>query len=319
MSSGCRAAIRWIAHLMEVAAYVCLMWIGYALDFDLPHEGEPAILLQWFIEWSKSCAHLVVYVSAGVVLVVRVLKWGLAESPPASRVIDRLVSTELDKLRSQCFEEISPSEPRDNNRVTLFKHVRWKWLVSPAKSALWPWGWGRGPSSGWLVVMHRSGHATQGSGSIFLAPDDAPNAEGVAGRAWRADGAVRVRKLPDLKEVRYIGYFRSIWLRLRERTRFTSGSVEAYAQAREKIRTYAKAGGVSAESVWKRIKHGKKNPTTILAVPVETTDNMRWGVLVLDSCNDVQPIDTDTREFRRAFNALEKRLASYGITTTREG
>jgi hypothetical protein len=38
----------------------------------------------------------------------------------------------------------------------------------------------------------RSGHTTQKTKTIFLAPDDAGNAEGVAGQVWASDQTIIV-------------------------------------------------------------------------------------------------------------------------------
>ena len=91
----------------------------------------------------------------------------------------------VDELRDKVFSDAG-SEYQHHHRVTLFKHVRWKFVLRR-----WPW-------SGWLFPVVRSGHTTQDSGVCFRAPTDPDQAEGVAGRAWGVTGALRLAELPAI-------------------------------------------------------------------------------------------------------------------------
>lgn len=57
----------------------------------------------------------------------------------------------------------------------------------------WPW-------SGWMVPVARSGHTYQQMLSIFMAPDNAQKAEGVAGKAWACKATIEVHDLPDVSQ-----------------------------------------------------------------------------------------------------------------------
>ncbi len=95
------------------------------------------------------------------------------------------IHRQLDIFQEYAFSE-QMGDLLHDHRVTLFKHVRWKWCFRK-----WPW-------SGWLVPVERSGHTTRRTNVIFRAPDDANRAEGVAGIAWASRSAVPVTELPDL-------------------------------------------------------------------------------------------------------------------------
>jgi hypothetical protein len=91
----------------------------------------------------------------------------------------------LDSFRDYAFPD-QPGDMLHEHRVTLFKHVRWRWCLKK-----WPW-------SGWLVPVERSGHTTRRTSAVFRAPDEANDAEGVAGVTWASKSAVPVPELPDL-------------------------------------------------------------------------------------------------------------------------
>lgn len=92
----------------------------------------------------------------------------------------------LDRMREAAFPAAECPGDLHHHRVTLFQHVAF--CMS----------WRRRPWSGWLTAVARSGHATQNRKVIFLAPDDADKAEGIAGAAWSKKGAAYVGNLPDL-------------------------------------------------------------------------------------------------------------------------
>lgn len=54
-------------------------------------------------------------------------------------------------------------------------------------------------------------------------------------------------------------------------------------------------------------------PTEILAVRIVDLKRNRWGVLVMDSCNNVRCIDTDEEEFVTALEKLISKLNDYGV------
>lgn len=92
----------------------------------------------------------------------------------------------LDDLQEKAFTE-SNQAPLHHNRATLFKHRRFRCVFCK-----WPW-------SGWLVPMERSGHATRRSSVAFRAPDDADQAEGIAGQTWAHDRVLFLNNLPKIE------------------------------------------------------------------------------------------------------------------------
>jgi hypothetical protein len=165
----------------------------------------------------------------------------------------RSVQKLLDKLRDEVFD-IADEEGVYAQRVTLFRRHRFLWWIWPWRRWFWPWGSWRCPWSGWLVPVARSGHTTQKSRAIYLAPDDADNAEGIAGQAWVGNCTIRVIGLPDLNG-------------------------ESGARV---IREYARQTFVSETWLRRRIKAKKACPRALCGFPVEVNRAI-WGVIVLDS------------------------------------
>jgi hypothetical protein len=308
---GLRLAVNTFAWIFETIAYLVLVWTGCALSM---YGNDP--FFGSLIRWTKSFAPYLVLSSAALTVLARAGRWSVREKSALERMIDRLIGDDLGKFRKDCFPGLPENEPRHNNRVTIFKHVQWKWRIRPWRNMTWPWGWPRLPGSGWLVIAHRSGHTTQSSTTVFLAPDDAVHAEGVAGRAWSSDGAIRVSGLPDLSQVQRVGSVRACWLRLRLWIQWTNLVCERFLNDCQLIEQYAQATGMSARSIWRRVRSRKQAPRCILAIPIESFDNQRWGVLVLDNSNDIESVDTETPVFRRAFNRLKATLDRYGVTRT---
>ncbi len=101
----------------------------------------------------------------------------------------------IDKFAEKAFEA-TPGAGVHENRVTLFRHtwaftLPWRGKRRPGSRWRWPW-------SGWLVPVVRSGHATQNTTTLFLAPDDAYNAEGIAGQTWARRQVFQTLDLPDV-------------------------------------------------------------------------------------------------------------------------
>ena len=96
-----------------------------------------------------------------------------------------IVHNMLDDFRSKVFSDAG-SDYQHHDRVTLFKHTQWAFVLT-----CWPW-------DGWLLPVERSGHTTQSSRAIFRAPDDPDHCEGMAGLAWCANGGLKVFNLPQL-------------------------------------------------------------------------------------------------------------------------
>ncbi len=308
MNIGLKQSVRWLFWLIEVLSFGLLGWIGYALDLDKGKSGP----LGTVIDWTGANAAWLIFLLAVCVIVARSVKWGLAEKTPEAKIIDSLIDKALDDFREKCFPGILQNEPLDNNRVTIFRHVQRRWWIRPGRSLFWPWGRGRWPWSGWLEVAYRSGHATQSKGTVFLAPDDAHQAEGIAGEAWRGVSSTRVRNLPDLSKIRYIGHMKVAWLRWRESRGSSAGEVVNYARARDNIKTYAEVTKISERCVWQRIRRKRKLPISMCGVPIENRNGNLVGAVVLDSCNSIECIETELRPFRTAFRRLVQSLQELG-------
>jgi GAF domain len=89
--------------------------------------------------------------------------------------------------------------------------------------------------------------------TIFLAPDDAGNAEGIAGQVWASGQTLTVDDFPEITE----------------------------RASDDQIAEYAKKTFVS--EVWVRKRMGKRTLSrSIAGIPVEVKNEL-WGVLILDS------------------------------------
>jgi hypothetical protein len=185
----------------------------------------------------------------------------------------------LSRYRDEAFKNIA-GDPVHFHRVTLFKRRRWFWGVWPLssrmwwRSSLWPWGPWRGPWSGWMVPLARSGQTTQKTDTVFLAPDDADNSEGMPGSIWQIQDTVTI-KLPAIM----------------------LGSSD------EEIQEYSRVARVSVKWIRRRLKAGKSLPLSLCGIPVEVNHTF-WGVLVLDSRR------ADTIDYRgRALPAYNRLIA----------
>ncbi len=148
----------------------------------------------------------------------------------------------LDKFRDRVYLESFPKDPIHHHRVTLFKHVQFS-----ARINAWPW-------SGWLVPMARSGHTNQKSNSIFMAPDDADKAEGVAGIAWASKCTESISQLPEIDA----------------------------SSNHSLLLEYSKATNIDVKAVKLRVQRRRPNPRSLIAIPIEVNNRVRW-IIVLDS------------------------------------
>lgn len=145
----------------------------------------------------------------------------------------------LDDLQQHAFGKDCQS-PLHHHRATLFRFVRWRWCLRR-----WPW-------SGWLVPIERSGHATRRSSVAFLAPDDADQAEGVAGQTWAHNRVIFIDGLPDAVANR----------------------------SKNKQREYAQRTWVSED--W--LEREQCKARSFCGIPVEVKSKP-WGVIILDGRN----------------------------------
>lgn len=204
---------------------------------------------------------------AAALLWIRERAWWLvllltATAPTAKIVQERITSrwiwstsqSLLDKIQQEFFGALDGDI--HHHRATLFKFVQHKWWIRPNRGPFWwPWGKGCGPNSGWLRPIQRSGHTTQKSNALFLAPDDADRAEGVAGKTWTTRNELNV-----------------------------SGLVFPVLGDEKTITEYSKQTWVETEWLKSQLQQNKSMALSFKAIPIEV-NNRRWGVLLLDSRN----------------------------------
>jgi len=165
----------------------------------------------------------------------------------------------IDRIAKDAFKGVDG--PQHYHRATLFRHCRYKWWLSPRRHPLWPWGFQgrrRMPCSGWLIPVIRSGGMTQKTSTVFLAPDDADHAEGVAGYVWsmRGEGAT---------------------------VTVTAAQAPLDSNASNSdIQQYAKNTRTSEDWVRKQLGAQKVLSASFSGIPIEVK-GQTWGVLILDS------------------------------------
>lgn len=228
----------------------------------------PAIFafLQDPYDWIKGSDWWLALLFAGIGVVGKVSRdWG--GSPRVWRIIQAM----LNEMQKRAFKD--SDEALHFHRVTLFQHRKSRFMLR--------WSKGRGPRAGWLFPVARSGFTSQTSDSVFLAPDDADNAEGVAGHAWRGNGTiVNEVGVPDLG---------------------TDSSDAA-------IKDYADATWVSEDWVRKRLEDKKNCPRSFCGVPIEVKGK-RYGVLLLDSRKPENILDPNSPLYRITALMLGELLA----------
>lgn len=172
------------------------------------------------------------------------------------KVIWETLQSMVDKLQEIAFSELS-NEPNDSHRVTLFKYKKWCWTrfgwsldnwISAFKNGWAPW-------SGWLVPVLRSGHTDKATKTVFLAPGNGRDAEGVAGMCWRSDSVIKSGQLPNIAK-----------------------------HSKDRIkRQYAKNSYMPFWMVGKYADNGRSLALDIVSYPVLSVSTKRWGVIVFDS------------------------------------
>ena len=167
----------------------------------------------------------------------------------------------LDNFREYVFE--GESGPLHHHRVTLFKYTRMRFRL-----CRWPW-------SGWLVPVERSGHTTRRSRTIFLAPDDADQAEGIAGQTWAQNRVVVVNGLSDINE----------------------------NPSRDMLAEYAQQTWIPETWV---LQKQRQHARSFCGIPVQVKGKL-WGVIVLDSRNP-EVIDQNADKFYRLIGRFLGKL-----------
>jgi hypothetical protein len=219
----------------QVAAGALVAIFGGLQKADLVAMQKKAPTLDWLFGFLGSLQANIWWQLPLMAVLAGVL--GLLRKHLGSPWLWDAVKFHLDAIRETAFA-ISDDDAQHHHRVTLFKHVKWSFCCRQ-----WPW-------SGWLVAVERSGHTTRSGVLKFKAPDNADEAEGVAGLTWARNRVVRVSKLPDLTE--------------------NSGE--------DQLETYAKNTGLKVDDVRKWLPKAR----SLTGIPVEVGGRL-WGIIVLDS------------------------------------
>lgn len=122
------------------------------------------------------------------------------------------------------------------------------------------------------------------SSSAFWAPDDADNAQGIAGAAWAGEKTIYAEGLPNI----------------------------VAKSSDNDINTYAHQGMVTAK--WLKMSLKKKPtgwPRALCGMPLEV-DGKRWGAIVIDtrleSIPTHDPIEIFYRHYAKVLGRLLRRL-----------
>jgi len=257
-----------ILRLVQVASIIGSSLFAASLKVDVAKWKSHIQFAGEIAECMQTSAWLAIPLFAGLIGLAAAARKMIG--PPWIWAAIKMV---LDEFHGVAFKN---SEPANNHRVTLLKRVGflwplpWVWMFRGA----WPYGWPRMPWSGWLVPKCRSGYLRQHSLEIFLAPDDAHNAEGIAGNAYN-ENVRGVSGLPELTA----------------------------ASSDEDIGLYAKETFMSVSWVKGRIKSGKPLSRSYLGIVVEV-GNKPWGLIMLDSL-DSDGIKAQSRVLK-AFEPIAK-------------
>ena len=192
----------------------------------------------------------------GFVAFFALVSIGKAMQRPGNATSWKAMQMHLDAMQKlACCEQ--DGDINDNHRVTLFKHKKWCWRKFKSSPITWIQliKSGQLPGSGWLVPVLRSGQTSKKTKTVFWAPDDGRNAEGIAGYCWASDGVELAENLPSL----------SLSSNDRNKTK------------------YAERTRMSEELVTEYLTRRRPLPRTLLGLPLKTSAYKTWGVIVIDS------------------------------------
>lgn len=187
------------------------------------------------VEYIHGITWLVLIIVAVVLVFVRFAKQKISDQWIAPAIREDV----LDVLRERAFSDDKKRDPLHHHRVTLFRYTPWCWRR---------WWY---PSGGWLVPIARSCHTTQHVKSVFRVPDEADNAEGIAGMTWTTQNTVVVQDLPDLN---------------------------AQGAQDDDFLLYARKTKITERMA----KEKKPHARSFMGLPVDV-HGRHWGVIVIDS------------------------------------
>lgn len=239
-----------IFNFLYVTAMVCMPIVATSSKLT------PELLLK-FKEWFEPSASILGYIHNIAWWLTLVLGLVAATSKYICTRIGEpwvwaTLQTMVEDLRKNAFTA-NTDGPAHHHRVTVFRHVKWRFRNGKGVTSLVPWTSGPHVWSGWLVPVLRSCHTTQRSKSVFLAPDNG-RSEGIAGQTWAAKGTVYKAGLPNLE----------------------------VAPTKNDIALYAKETLVTTNFIKNRMSNGQTLARSYCGIPVEVKNRL-WGVIVLDS------------------------------------
>lgn len=243
----------WKATVRDGCDYAILLAGALATALAIFFKQDAAQLDEWPLHLRPLAAWLhqnnwwIIVTLMGVAAAIKILKERLDRTWVWSAV-----QAIVDRIQTEAFGD--QDGYLHHHRATLFRYQKYLWWPFPARHMLWPWGLGRGPSSGWLVPVIRSGHATQHTKTYFLAPDDADKAEGVVGHIWNSNKEIGLSVGAPLQQ----------------------------GATPEQISEYAGKTFVNATRAAKELSK-KVLAASFRGVTVEGKAGRKWGVLILDS------------------------------------
>jgi hypothetical protein len=204
----------------------------------------------------------------------------LVKNQMGSKQVWETVDYVLEQYRKSIFEKrvigTSNGGPKPeaafDDRITLFKYVKWRWAF-----CLFPW-------SGWMIPIARTGDTAESFKiSRFKTPLAKKDAsKGIAGVTRLTKKPIPVFNLPEI----------------------TIGTND------NDIKKYAKETFVDEKWVKARTKGGIFNPRSFLGVPIEVKSKI-WGVIVIDSSKPDKISEEnvlESLEFKTLNNILGKLL-----------
>jgi hypothetical protein len=242
----------WKATLRNVCEYFILAAGGLIAGIALMSK-QKGVLDDWPVPLQTMAAWLfennwwIVLALAVLGAIAKIVKERLDQS-----WVWTAVQAIIDRIAKDTFGQTGSAH---HHRATLFRYRNYYWLPFPFRSWSWPWGKGRWPCSGWLVPVIRSGHTSQRTRTYFLAPDDADNAEGIAGQIWAGNKELAL----------------------------STGTVPQVGANQIEMTAYADKTFVKGTWVNEEVSHGKVLAASFRGLPIEGRAGKRWGVLLLDS------------------------------------
>jgi hypothetical protein len=243
----------WKATVRDGCDFAILVAGALATALAIFFKQDESALSEWpsalqpMVSWLFENNWWIIVALMGVAAAIKIVKERLDRTWVWSAV-----QAIVDRIQAEAFGD--QGGYTHHHRATLFRYQKYLWWPFPVRHFAWPWGLGRGPGSGWLLPVIRSGHATQRTATYFLAPDDADKAEGVVGHIWNSNKEIGLSVGAPLQQ----------------------------GATAEEISEYAGKTFVDATRATKELSK-KVLAASFRGVPIEGKAGRKWGVLILDS------------------------------------